>query len=222
MIKKLRLTEAIDDEELEDLENQEIENDIADEEQEQEENPNEEESLLDKQLDELRDILVDLDLNLYQIINKEDTNNVVYVVGKVAEDSDDVLMLVDTKADEKEEVEEEPVAEVIDDEEITEDIDATDTNVGNINTEDEEDEDRWKFVTLPKSFEEINKYSPRYGDELTPKHEDLVEYLMNCLIEVNPEAYEELQAKDNEEENIETMNLEELPLGNEEVEEDYE
>ena len=322
------LTEAEDDEELEDikddvkedLENQEELEDTIDSEEDQEENPVEEESELDTKLNELRDILVDLDLNLYQITDKEDLNNSVYIIGKVAEDSDDVLMLVDTKPEEvnSEEVpEEEPIIDKIDtdndleesalkeskenkltweqfeeamtnaskegknikgvivfkpesfDKEYSEEsrsyevssdnkywdgsklgsslfgycLDGTDQGARldwymkavpedglgkrwivdycyleddtineaediEIPKETEEDEhkteleQRFDFVKLPNSFEELNKLNPRYGEELTPDHESIVEYLMNCLIEKNPEAAEELQ--NNEETPIES------------------
>ena len=316
-----KLTEADDeiedlkDKAKEDIENQEDLEDTVDSEEDQEENPIEEESELDTQLNELRDILVDLDLNLYQITDKEDLNNSIYIIGKVAEDSDDVLMLVDTKPEEvnSEEIpEEEPIIDNIDtDEELkeseepaprkltreefnkefgpganpdvinagrepenrieiieeSEDIEWSQTpiaehngnelyksiNTMNIegvdyvsylekdkdgngvrsfilpatadsdlkaskkleeaeeidlenNEESEEDEhkteleQRFDFVKLPNTFDEINKLNPRYGEELTPDHEAIVEYLMNCLIEINPEAAEELQNDEEPEE----------------------
>lgn len=250
---KANLTEAEDEvEELqdkaeEDLENQEELEDTVDSEEDQEENPVEEESELDKQLDELRDILVDLDLNLYQITDKEDLNNSIYIIGKVADESNDVLMLVDTQPEEvnSEEIpEEEPIINDIDinNEELKESDEKTykdedeaeyyrnkelyaNSNLARHreamkkaakackekgikldeaedlenNEESEEDEhkteleQRFDFVKLPSTFEEINKLNPRYGEELTPDHETIVEYLMNCLIEINPEAAEELQ-----------------------------
>ncbi len=403
-----KLTEADDDiEDLkdkaeEDLENQEELEDTVDSEEDQEENPIEEESELDKELNELRDILVDLDLNLYQITDKEDLNNSIYIIGKVAEDSDDVLMLVDTKPEEvnSEEIpEEEPIIDNIDTDNIdTDNINEAEDNSndlekakkiiencgftiqdedvnfsgnetgweiqqytpegedwfvdiivnndvnklideissyaenfdvdeevepyiemrgqrgvpssisdlikdaewkkdqlinlsnelqklksGNINEsaelakvlrnpensnerveinklpngkyqtlyysdeksfsgaqsqfddldsaikqaqklrptykleeaeeidlenneETEEDEhkteleQRFDFVKLPNTFDEVNKLNPRYGEELTPDHEAIVEYLMNCLIEINPEAAEELQNNEEPEE----------------------
>jgi len=118
-----KLTEADDDlDDLkdkaeEDLENKEELEDTVDSEEDQEENPVEEESELDKQLNELRDILIDLDLNLYQITDKEDLNNSIYVIGKVADESNDILMLVDTQPEEvnSEEIpEEEPIIDNID------------------------------------------------------------------------------------------------------------
>lgn len=117
-----KLTEDLDDEEIEDKaeenqENQEELEDTLDSEEDQEENPVEEESELDKELNELRDILVDLDLNLYQITDKEDLNNSIYIIGKVADESNDVLMLVDTKPEEvnSEEIpDEEPIINNVD------------------------------------------------------------------------------------------------------------
>lgn len=202
MYRIFKLNEAEDDEEIidniEDTEeaNEELQDTVADEEN-QEENPVEEDNLLDNQLNELRDVLVDLDLNLYRIASKEDPNNVIYIIGKVAENSNDVLMLVDNKPEEiNNEIElDTPIADDIktdevleDDEEVTEP-----TEEGTI-----EDENRFDFVVLPKSFDEINKLNPRYGEDLTPDHEAIMDYLMNCLIEVNPEAAEELQNQDEE------------------------
>ena len=312
---KANLTEADDDiEELqdkaeEDLENQEELEDTLDSEENQEENPVEEESELDNQLNELRDILVDLDLNLYQITDKEDLNNSIYVIGKVADESNDILMLIDTQPEEvnSEEIpEEEPIINDIDidnkdlkeavipnhnnltcpkcksnnyveiddgeyedgtqeyhyeckdcgyisnkdgydleeaDERTYKDEDEAEyyrnkelyanSNLARhkeamekaakackekgikldeaeeIETPEEEEdnktelEQRFDFVKLPSTFEEVNKLNPRYGEELTPDHDAIVEYLMNCLIEINPEAAEELQKEEPNETPIE-------------------
>lgn len=224
------LAEADDEEEdLEDVKDnieaaEELE-DTVDSEEDQEENPVEEESILDTQLDELRDILVDLDLNLYRIASKEDPNNVIYIIGKVAEDSNDTLMLIDTKPEEvnSEEIpEEEPV---IDDIEVDEAIDGTDAQIEDakkdsiekgLYSEDEEEletpEERFDFIVLPKTFDEINKLNPRYGEELTPDHQAILDYLMNCLIEVNPEAAEELAEKRDDE-----SNQEDLPINTDDI-----
>lgn len=200
MYRIFKLNEAEDDEEIidniEDTEeaNEELQDTVADEEN-QEENPVEEDNLLDNQLNELRDVLVDLDLNLYRIASKEDPNNVIYIIGKVAENSNDVLMLVDNKPEEiNNEVElDTPIADDIKTDEVLED----DEEVTEPTEEDTiEDENRFDFVVLPKSFDEINKLNPRYGEDLTPDHEAIMDYLMNCLIEVNPEAAEELQNQD--------------------------
>ena len=202
MYRIFRLNEAEDDEEIidniEDTEeaNEELQDTVADEEN-QEENPVEEDNLLDNQLNELRDVLVDLDLNLYRIASKEDPNNVIYIVGKVAENSNDVLMLVDNKPEEiNNEIElDTPIADDIKTDEVLED----DEEVTEPTEEDTiEDENRFDFVVLPKSFDEINKLNPRYGEDLTPDHEAIMDYLMNCLIDVNPEAAEELQNQDEE------------------------
>lgn len=202
MYRIFKLNEAEDDEEIidniEDTEeaNEELQDTVADEEN-QEENPVEEDNLLDNQLNELRDVLVDLDLNLYRIASKEDPNNVIYIIGKVAENSNDVLMLVDNKPEEiNNEIElNTPIADDIKTDEVLED----DEEVTEPTEEDTtEDENRFDFVVLPKSFDEINKLNPRYGEDLTPDHEAIMDYLMNCLIEVNPEAAEELQNQDEE------------------------
>lgn len=202
MYRIFKLNEAEDDEEIidniEDTEeaNEELQDTVADEEN-QEENPVEEDNLLDNQLNELRDVLVDLDLNLYRIASKEDPNNVIYIIGKVAENSNDVLMLVDNKPEEiNNEIElDTPIADDIKTDEVLED----DEEVIEPTEEDTiEDENRFDFVVLPKSFDEINKLNPRYGEDLTPDHEAIMDYLMNCLIEINPEAAEELQNQDEE------------------------
>lgn len=327
-LKESVLTEDIEDnkEKEEEIEQTEEElEDTLDSEENQEENPVEEESELDKQLDDLRKVLVDLNLNLYQVTSKEDPNNSIYIIGKVAEDNNDTLMLIDTKPEEHEEVqiEDEPIETEIEDKEpdlkesdsnrltweefekIMEDacaegkdikgvivfkpesfdkeyseksrsyevssdnkywnpektgnslfgycLDGTDQgarldwymhsipkdNLGKrwevdycylqdtINESEENDviepdekeepvedkseasEERFDFVVLPKTFAEINELNPRYGEDLTPDHEAIMDYLMNCLIEIDPEAAEEIQdelAGDN----LETA--EELPL----------
>ena len=289
IISNTNLTEAPDEEGLEKIsddteemiDNQEEIEDTIDSEEDQEENPVEEESELDKQLDELRDVLVDLDLNLYQITSKEDKNNPIYIIGKVAEDSDDTLMLVDTKPEEvnsEDLSDEEPIIDNIDidDKDLNEaeggkikanrkfiedlikdgaldDIDTLNKEGGfdravdywvnhyfddhsdkeiedmkankdtrlaesseDLDTEEPSEEDnkteleeRFDFVKLPLKFEEINQLNPRYGNELTPDHEAIMEYLMNCLIEINPEAAEELQNSEDisDEESIEDIDL---------------
>ena len=199
MYRIFKLNEAEDDEEIidniEDTEeaNEELQDTVADEEN-QEENPVEEDNLLDNQLNELRDVLVDLDLNLYRIASKEDPNNVIYIIGKVAENSNDVLMLVDNKSEEiNNEIElDTPIADDIKTDEVLE----AKEEVTEPAEDTTEDENRFDFVVLPKSFDEINKLNPRYGEDLTPDHEAIMDYLMNCLIEVNPEAAEELQNQD--------------------------
>lgn len=209
LVESANLTEAPEDdveEKIDDIEDTldtvEDMEDTIDSEEEQEENPVEEESELDKDLDELRDILVDLDLNLYQITSKEDKNNPIYIIGKVAEESDDVLMLIDTKPEEVNEpdvTEEEPIIDNIEVEEAEEVEDTAETEV-EVEEPETDLEERFDFVKLPGSFEEINKLNPRYGTDLIPDHESIVEYLMNCLIEMNPEAAEELQNKKLEDE----------------------
>lgn len=222
MFKKLKLVESKlteDEEDLEKIEDKVEDNieaqedleDTIDSEENQEENPVEEESDLDKQLNELRDILVDLDLNLYQITPKDDLNNSIYIIGKVSDSNNDTLMLVDTKPEEiNNEIElEEPIVNNIEE----------DDNIEN-NDEDKKSEleKRFDFVVLPKSFDEINKLNPRYGNDLTPDHDSIIEYLMNCLIEINPEAAEELQKEEPSEEFSEPTEIEDEI----EVEEDLE
>lgn len=216
MIKKLKLIESnsltededdlekIEDKVEDNLEAQENLEDTLDSEKNQEENPIEEDTNLDKQLNELRDILIDLDLNLYQVTSKDNLNNSIYIIGKVADNSNDILMLVDTKPEEvNNDIElEEPIINNI--EEDDEEIEPSKENEDNKS----ELEQRFDFVVLPKSFEEINKLNPRYGEDLTPDHEAIVEYLMNCLIEKNPEAAEELQKEEPSEEIAEPTEIE--------------
>jgi hypothetical protein len=265
----------------EDLENEEEVEDTIDTEEDQEENPVEEESELDKELDELRDVLVDLDLNLYRIARKEDTNDVIYIIGKVAEDSNDVLMLVsndiqngdnletDTPIENTmDNVEKEVVDDIVKESGLNESVKYTylndmlkdknkqlvkhnelldsDTGIESVfdfsnnnggctdsfkyyndyvvidkrnvkesglneaeeeiidepKEDEEEEKPTFDFVKLPISFDEINKLNPRYGEGLTPNHEAIMDYLMNCLIEENPEAAEELQSEKELEEPI--------------------
>ena len=154
----------------------------------QDETPTEDEeeiSALDTQLNELREILPDLDLRLYQVTNKEDTNKVFYFIGKVAENSDDVLMLVDTNP-EAEEISEVPVEEGSLKEAAFEAIE---------DGEETEEPENFDFQVIPNSYDELAKLNPRYGEDLTPDHEKIMEYLMNCLVKKNPDRAEELQAE---------------------------
>lgn len=154
----------------------------------QDETPTEDEeeiSALDTQLNELREILPDLDLRLYQVTDKEDINKVFYFIGKVAEDSDDVLMLVDTNP-EAEEISEIPVEEGSLKEAAFEAIE---------DEKEDEEPENFDFQVIPTSYDELAKLNPRYGEDLTPDHEKIMEYLMNCLVKKNPDRAEELQAE---------------------------
>lgn len=221
-LKESTLNEDLEDEEEKEEEIEQAEDDLEDtldSEEDQEENPVEEESELDKQLDELRKVLVDLDLNLYQVTSKEDPNNSIYIIGKVAEDTTDTLMLIDTKPEEHDnvKVEDEPIEQESQEEPIEDipneenDIVEPDEKEEPIENEEklETPEERFDFVVLPKTFAEINELNPRYGEELTPDHEAIMDYLMNCLIEMDPEAAEEVQ-DDLAGDNLETP--EDLPL----------
>jgi len=242
-IQESTLTEAPEDdlEELKDkaeetLEREEEVEDTIDTEEDQEENPVEEESELDKELDELRSVLVDLDLNLYRIARKEDTNDVIYVIGKVAENSNDVLMLVSNDIQNGDDLEtDKPIENTMDnvEKEVVDDI----VKESGLNESDEvpysdeilldepkEDDEKpnFDFVKLPNNFDEINKLNPRYGEELTPNHEAIMDYLMNCLIETNPEAAEELQKEKDVEEPVNTEDDKidlDIDIGEEEEEE---
>lgn len=153
------------EEEIEDAkENQE---ETIDSEEDQEENPIEEESLLDTQLDELRDILVDLDdIRLYKIVSQD--YDEFYILGKVSDNSDDVEMLVDTQ----------PI-----------NFEGKEDSNEEINPEDLKQ--KFQFVTLPLQFDQIKDMNPKYGEDLEPNHDEIVSYLMNLLVEQNPEAAEE-------------------------------
>lgn len=179
------------------------ENDTADEiaDDLQDETPAEEEeksSKLDTQLEDLREVLPDLDLNLYQVTNKEDTNKIFYFIGKVADDTNDVLMLVDNNPtedeDEPSKIDDElPIDEdvkEIDNSELNDDIESS-----NSEESDESEENRFDFVIIPSSYDDLAKMNPRYGDELNPDHEAIMEYLMKCLIEKSPEKAEELSSE---------------------------
>lgn len=199
--KEESLQEAEEDEipETEDTEEKEEIEDTIDSEENQEENPVEEETELDRELNELREVLVDLDLNLYQITSKEDKNNTIYIIGKVAEDSNDTLMLVDNKPEEINNDTPEGI-EPIGDTEVPVENDEVPMEEQSEEDKKSELEQRFDFVVLPRTFDEINKLNPRYGEDITPDHEAIMQYLMNCLIETNPEAAEELQKPEEPEE----------------------
>lgn len=166
----------------------------------QDETPTEDEednSTLDSQLDDLRDVLPDLDLNLYQVTSKENPNSNFYFIGKVADDSNKVLMLVDNKPVEDDENSENLPIEVEDEEVNLEPVDSD----GDTPEENEED-DRFDFVIVPSKFDDFTKLNPRYGEGMNPDHEAIMEYLMKCLVEVNPERAEELAQDDKEDTDI--------------------
>ena len=203
--------EPEDEETAEEIEQQnEIEDnaeETVDSEDDQDENPIEEESDLDKELDEIRNILVDLDdIRLYKIVGDDDE---FYILGKVSDSSNDVEMLVDTQP-----------ADVYDNPEES----------GNEIVPQEQIEAKFQFVTLPKKIDMIKDMYPKYGKELNPRHEELISYLTNLLIEQNPEAAEELNNEEDIEINEPENNLpDETPeesdepiINNKEDEEDYE
>ena len=176
------------------------ENDTAEEiaDEMQDETPAEEEeksNVLDSELEDLREVLPDLDLNLYQVTDKEDTNKIFYFIGKVAEDNNDVLMLIDNNPtkdiDEPSTINDE-LPEDEDNKEVDE-LEDTETNDDEVN--DESKENRFDFVRIPDKYEDLAKLSPRYGDELNPDHEAVMEYLMKCLVEKDPKRAEELSSE---------------------------
>lgn len=177
-----------------DLENDTV-NQVVDDMQDETTAEEEEESnSLDSQLADLREVLPDLDLNLYQVIDKEDTNKVFYFIGKVAEDSDDLLMLIDNNPsndiDEPSNIDNKLPEDEDADEEINDLED--DTEIQNQPLEDESNEERFDFIKVPLKYEDFITLNPRYGNDINPDHEAIMEYLMKCLVEENPERAEEL------------------------------
>lgn len=171
----------------------------------QDETPTEDEeddNILDTQLQDLRDILPDLDLSLYQVTSKEDPNKNFYFIGKVSDDSDDVLMLVDNNPSDEDD-EASNIDDELPDEENIKDLSLEKTE--DIAEDDEngsEDENRFDFIVIPNSYEEFIKINPRYGEELNPDHEAIMEYLMKCLVEKDPDKAEELSKEDNKVDDI--------------------
>ncbi len=177
-----------------DLENDTV-NQVVDDMQDETTAEEEEESnSLDSQLADLREVLPDLDLNLYQVIDKEDTNKVFYFIGKVAEDSDDLLMLIDNNPsndiDEPSNIDNKLPEDEDTDEEINDLED--NTEIQNQPLEDESKEERFDFIKVPLKYEDFITLNPRYGNDINPDHEAIMEYLMKCLVEENPERAEEL------------------------------
>lgn len=212
------LVEAEDDEEeLEDIEKaEETEEDLedtVDSEEDQEENPVEEESTLDQQLDEIREVLVDLDLRLYKIMNNEEE---FYIIGRLDPISNQVEMLVDTQPADTMNVNIEP------DGSETAEKTLKDSEETNLPDKDIDIATRFDYIKLPVKFEQIKDMFPRYGEDLTPDHEAIMEYLMNLLIEQNPRAAKE-RAEETPEEEVaiddEVVAQEEIP-GEEEIEDE--
>lgn len=206
-------------EELEDIEQaEETEEDLedtVDSEEDQEENPVEEESTLDKQLDEIREVLVDLDLRLYKIMNNEEE---FYIIGRLDPISNQVEMLVDTQPADTMNVNIEP------DGSETAEQTLKDSEETNLPDKDIDIATRFDYIKLPVKFEQIKDMFPRYGEGLTPDHEAIMEYLMNLLIEQNPRAAKERaeEQEDNDEEipiDDEIVAQEEIP-GEEESEDE--
>lgn len=139
-----------------------------------------EEYMVDPILNELRDVLVDLDWNLFMIGN--DDIGPLYIIGRLNDEGIEEMLV--------------------------------------------EDGESFKFIELPDRIENIMNYNTVYGKpededsrdeagedvEIAPEdnlakgvpHEEIMEFLMNKLVEINPEAAEELK-KDKPEED-------ELPL----------
>lgn len=176
-------TEEVIEDQLDAEETKEDLEDTVDSEEDQDENAVEEESQLDTQLDEIRDVIIDLDLRLYKIMNDKEE---FYIIGRLDKDSNTVEMLVDTQ----------PAEEVnVDIEEGEEEIEKP------LELDDNKEiETRFDYVKLPTQFEQIKDMFPRYGEDLTPDHEAIMEYLMNLLIEQNPRAAKEREEEPEDEE----------------------
>lgn len=165
-----------EDTDVEDLENpdeikpeEDLEDKISDE-------IPDEEYMVDPILNELRDILVDLDWNLFMIGN--DDIGPLYIIGRLNDEGIEEMLV--------------------------------------------EDGESFKFIELPDRIENIMNYTTVYGKpddkdnkdeagedvEIAPEenlakgvpHEQIVEFLMNKLVEINPEAAKELQKEDEPEE----------------------
>lgn len=187
--------------------------DTVDTEDDQEENPVEEENLLDKHLDEIREVLVDLDLRLYKIMNDAEE---FYIIGRLDPVSNQIEMLVDTQPADTMNVDiesdgTETAEKTVVDDKVQSTIDDIDIAT------------RFDYVKLPNKFEQIKDMFPRYGEDLTPDHEAIMEYLMNLLIEQNPRAAKERAEEEETEPEIsvddEEIAQEEIP-GEEELEDE--
>lgn len=191
-----KLTEDVDT--GKDLENDsvdEVVDNIQDETTAEEE---EETSTLDAQLEDLREVLPDLELNLYQVTDKEDKSKVFYFIGKVAEDSNDLLMLIDNNPSEDIDEPSKIDNELPEDKsEEVDDLTDEETKIEEPELDDESKEDRFDFMKVPLKYEDFATLNPRYGNEMNPDHEAIMEYLMKCLVEENPERAEELSKEDN-------------------------
>lgn len=134
-----------------------------------------EEYMVDPILNELRDILVDLDWNLFMLGN--DDIGPVYIIGRLNDEDIEEMLVPDGES--------------------------------------------FKFIELPDRLSDILRYETVYGKpeddsaeeagedvEIAPEenlakgvpHEQIVEFLMNKLVEINPEAAKELQKEDEPEE----------------------
>lgn len=230
----LENTEDTQDEVQKDAENTEELEDVVDEEKTEED-----ETLVDEKLNELREILPDLDLSLYRLV--QDEKNIYYIVGKLDDDGETILMLTEKNPKSQED-------------EIVDDIKIEDTD--DIKTKDAEDviqneeeipeaeetleikddvdiKDEYEFVPLPYELENVLKLSPIYSNDdeaQLPDHDKLVDYLMQQLIEIDPERAEEIKTGKEVEDDIEvqddTEDYEEIPqeditIDDEEEDENY-
>lgn len=145
-----------------------------------------EEYMVDPILNELRDVLVDLDWNLFMLGNDE--VGPVYIIGRLNDNGIEEMLV--------------------------------------------EDGETFRFIELPNTIEEILNYNTVYGNkndiddeagedvEIAPEenlakgvpHEEIMEYLMNKLVEINPEAAKEIK----KEEPVEELPLPEPEEGNDE------
>lgn len=170
-------------------------------------------------------------LDYIKLLGDEDE---FYILGKVSDHSNDVEMLVDTQPAD---VYDNPEDSGMSLDKTQDDIDInsneskendSDDNLDVPEVDSEEIKTKYDFVPLPKKMDMIKDMYPKYGEDLNPKHEELIEYLMNLLIEQNPEAAEEVGNDEDVETtepdySVEDTTSEEIPTDNnreEETEED--
>lgn len=183
---ELPLPDEVPEEDIDNVKPEEdIEDKVADE-------IPDEEYMVDPILNELRDVLVDLDWNLFMVGN--DDIGPVYIIGRLNEDGEEEMLVPDG--------------------------------------------DTFKFIPLPDLLDEILRYETVYGKpdeeksdeagedmEVAPEdnlakgvpHDEIMEFLMNKLVEINPEAAKDL---DKEEEPVEEPTEPEVPEDNEEGDEE--
>lgn len=214
-IKRLKLIET--DEDFENTENteeiaQDEENTAELEDVVDEEKTEDDETLVDSKLNELREILPDLNLSLYRIANNE--KDIYYIIGKLDDDGESILMLTERNP-EKDTETTEPIKtkdadEVIQNEDEDEEVEKVDVSMSD---EIEDINKEYEFVTLPYELDNVLKLAPIYSnndENKLPNHDKLMDYLMQQLIEIDPDKAEEIKSGKDVEDEIEVAD-EEIP-----------